>query len=357
MYRLTEGLQRGGPKSLQPWTTPPTGEKWLSGVGGTESATGLIPEQARNCWSSASQVSWGLRGARRHNRWIPRDQDKRFREYDVVVGNEQGMAPNRKLITWEVHQASLEWLRHLQIRQICRTLSRHDLMRVVYWPPTLDSIDSRPPSAYCGAKEPSENLSPLNFCMTGSRVLVRCIFISTLAVLPAIPQAGQGYTNVYLSVSAPKAWFAEITDALKVKLNAIPDVQVVDKEDDSLFTIAVDVNAVTNKGDDLIGYSMMALICGTYDRKVLDFVFTNMENSSKDKDLAAVVKLMKYAAAGNVFLAATVHTHGSVENIDTAYDEIVGQFKTKALPELRRFATLVDELDTSKNTALPRSRF
>lgn len=184
----------------------------------------------------------------------------------------------------------------------------------------------------------------------------KLLFLAILVPV-SIPAFGQSYTNVYLSVSAPKAWLSEIEESLKVKLNAIPDVQVVDKEEDSLFTIAVDVNAVTNQSDEVIGYSMMALIYGTYDRKVLDWIFDLLKSGSKDKDLKAVADLMKYVAAGNVFLAATVHTHGSLQNIDTAYDEIVGKLKTKAIPELRRFSKLIDQLDSEDSKKLPRSRF
>ena len=166
----------------------------------------------------------------------------------------------------------------------------------------------------------------------------------------------QGYTNVFLSVSAPKQWFGDITDSLKVKLNAIPDVQVVDKEEDAAFTVYVDVNAVSNQKDELIGYSMMALVYGTYDRKVLDYLFDKFA-ADGDKASKASAELMKYIVSGNVFLAATIHTHGSVDKIDSAYDEIVGQLKTKALPELKRFQKLLEDAggDSSKKSLQTKS--
>jgi len=166
----------------------------------------------------------------------------------------------------------------------------------------------------------------------------------------------QNYTNVFLAVSAPKAWQETVKDELTVKLNAIPDVQVTDVEADAAFTISVDINSITNRSDETLGYSMMALIYGTYDRKVLQALFENEGVQTTDKQAKAGVALLKYIISGNIFLAATVHTHGSLDNISSAYDEIVGKLKTKALPELRRFSKMLSDLE-SGNKALPAKRF
>ena len=188
---------------------------------------------------------------------------------------------------------------------------------------------------------------PLGSAMTIGgmpKVLVGLLFSTCLFA--------QNYTRVFLDVSAPEAWRNDVAEALTVKLNAIPDVQVVVKETDSAFTIAVHLNAVTDRNDETIGYSMMALIYGTYDSKMLEAIFETIDTGSNDKDLKASVELMKYLVSGNVFLAATVHTHGPLNDIDSAYDEIVGKLKTNALPEFRRLGNMLNDSDTGGKASL-----
>lgn len=168
----------------------------------------------------------------------------------------------------------------------------------------------------------------------------RWIIIALLCAV-SLPAQEANYINVYLSVSAPKAWVDSITDSLKTKLNAIPDVQVVDKNDNAMFTVYVDVNSVSNKSDELIGYSLMSLIYGTYDRAVLKIWVDEAVKVSEDPSTKAYLDLMAYAVSGNIFLAGTVHTHGSTDSIDSAYDQIVAKLKSDALPEFRRFRQMV----------------
>lgn len=166
------------------------------------------------------------------------------------------------------------------------------------------------------------------------------------------------YTNVYVAVSAPTAWQKQITDSLTQKLNAIPDVQVVDKAEDSAFTISVDVNSIIKGKDDVIGYSMMALIYGSYDRAILIKVFDTLWKDSKDKFTQQMLEVLKYTVSGNVFLAGTVHTHGPLGDINDGYDMIVGKLKTTALPEWRRFQKMLAEIpDDKSKTVAPTSRF
>jgi hypothetical protein len=104
------------------------------------------------------------------------------------------------------------------------------------------------------------------------RIAVALFLLSTAAF-------GQ-YTHVFLTVSAPKNWQNNIVDSLTTKLNAIPDVLVAPREHGTAFTISVDVNSVSNGGNDVIGYSMMALIYGTYDRAMMTETFDRLWKGS-----------------------------------------------------------------------------
>ena len=128
-------------------------------------------------------------------------------------------------------------------------------------------------------------------------------------------------------------------------------MQVVDKPEDAAFTISVDVNSVS-KGNEVIGYSMIPLIYGTYDRAVLNAIFDALRKDSKEKSTRTLPAFLKYTASGNIFLAATIHTHGPLSGIDEAYDQIVGKLKTYALAELRRFKEMVDDV-SSDTTSKP----
>ena len=181
---------------------------------------------------------------------------------------------------------------------------------------------------------------------------------TVLGLLLVSPSLFAQYTNVYLGVAAPAEWQKQIINDLKIKLNAIPDVQVVENADDAAFTISVDVNAVTNGKDELIGYSMMTLIYGTYDRAILTTMFDTLWKDSKDKSVQQMLQFLKYTISGNIFLAGTVHTHGPVDDIGIAYDQIVGTLKTKALPELRRFGKMLGDLpDNTPRKPLTTSRY
>ena len=172
------------------------------------------------------------------------------------------------------------------------------------------------------------------------------------SVLPGI---AADYVKVKLSLSVPDKWEAGIREQLEAKLNAVPDVLVVEDEDEeALFTIQVDVNSVSNKSDETIGYSLAALIYGTYDQKILKAVFDEAENSAKTKEEKAWMPVVKYAASGNVFVAAFIHTHGSTDAIGLAFDQIVGKLKSKAIPEYRRMEKLV--ATAIKNDGSPKAR-
>lgn len=175
------------------------------------------------------------------------------------------------------------------------------------------------------------------------RGLLLLLVASTIA--PA-----QSYINVRLLLSAPDNWMSEIEESLTTKINAIPDVQVVEDADKAVFTITVDVNAINNKKDELMGYSMMALIVGNYDAKIMTAFFDGVKSTVKDDK---AVDLMKYVVSGNVFLAGALHTHGSTDKIGDAYDQIVGKLKSKALPELRRFMAMVHETYDKPKKKIP----
>jgi hypothetical protein len=167
------------------------------------------------------------------------------------------------------------------------------------------------------------------------------------------PLIAANYITVRLTVSAPEKWQKPIRDGLETKLNAIPDVQVVGEEDEAMFTIDVDINSVTNKSDEILGYSLAALIYGNYDQAILKVVLDEAEKAVKSKEEKAWIPVLQYAVSGNVFVAAFIHTHGAIESISEAYDEIVGKLKSKALPEYRRMEKLVAE--AVKNGAAPRA--
>ncbi len=164
------------------------------------------------------------------------------------------------------------------------------------------------------------------------------------------------FIRVKLSVAAPTNWVNSIKDELTTRLNAVPDVQVVDeKAADSAFTVIVDVNNVTNKENETLGYSMMALLMGTYDQRFLDASFIEAKKTVP-KENQELWDLLRFSASGNVFLAGWVHTHGGVSSISDAYDQIVGKLKTKGLPEYRQFLTMamkvVKDLETPKPLSL-----
>jgi len=151
------------------------------------------------------------------------------------------------------------------------------------------------------------------------------------------------YISVRLEVAAPDEWSATIRSALEAKLNAVPDVQVVEDPDAAMFTILVDVNAITDKSDNLLGYSLAATIYGSYDERILSAIFDELAKSS-DVKAARTFQLMRYAISGNVFLAGVLHTHGSTQNIDAAYDQIVSELKSNGLPEARKMLTMLASL-------------
>jgi len=152
---------------------------------------------------------------------------------------------------------------------------------------------------------------------------------------------GQDYIKVKLAINAPHGWRDSVTQNLTVKLNAVPDILVVDSDDtDSAFTVFVDVNYVTNQEEEILGYSLMALLLGTYDQKFLNAAFTEAEKLTSRSD-QHWLEILKYSVSGNVYLAGWVHTHGPIEGLSEAYDEIVGKLKTVGLPEYRRFLAMV----------------
>lgn len=177
-------------------------------------------------------------------------------------------------------------------------------------------------------------------------------------VLLTSPMFAADYVNVCLTIDAPKEWQSNIKDNLEAKLNAIPDVQVVEKADEAAFTILVDVNAVSNKTDEVIGYSLAAVVLGTYDNKILTLVFDEAEKTKLTAEEKAWMPVMKYAVSGNVFLAGFVHTHGSLDNIDAAYDQIVAKLKSKGMPEYRKMIKMIGEAvkRTGAGAALPTLR-
>jgi hypothetical protein len=183
---------------------------------------------------------------------------------------------------------------------------------------------------------------------TEMKPLFSIMTLLTLAV-PAVAQQSRHesvpsarYINVRLEVAAPDEWSAAVKEALEAKLNAVPDVQVVEDADAAMFTISVDIDAIVSKSDKLLGYSLAATICGTYDQRFLSAIFDELAKSADDpRDMAGFLQVVQYAVSGNVFLAGVVHTHGSTENLDTAYDQIVAKLKSNGLPAARKMLTML----------------
>jgi hypothetical protein len=146
--------------------------------------------------------------------------------------------------------------------------------------------------------------------------------------------------TVCVEIEAPDGWSGAIRDALEAKLKAVPEVQVVGDAKKAMFTIDVDVNAITVEGNHLLGYSLAAIISGHFDRNFLRALFEEASKSA-DPSEAAAAELIQYAISGNVFPVGLVHTHGSTNDIGSAYDEIVSRFQSKGLPEVRKFLDLL----------------
>jgi hypothetical protein len=164
------------------------------------------------------------------------------------------------------------------------------------------------------------------------------------------------YITVRVEVDAPDQWSATIRNALEARLNAIPDVEAIKDADEAMFTIAVDVNAVTDKSENLLGYSLAATICGNYDQKFLSALFGELSKSA-DPTRAATLEVIQYAISGNVFLAGVVHTHGSTDSIDTAYDQVVSRFRSNGLPEARKMLTMLGSLTREQPRVGSSTRF
>jgi hypothetical protein len=150
--------------------------------------------------------------------------------------------------------------------------------------------------------------------------------------------------KVHLTVSAPKKWADAIENTLTRKLNAIPEVEVISEEKcaDCFYHVSVDINRVTNKEESIEGYSLMALVYGTLDREVLRLFIDKMALDSELKEF------LKYASSGNIFLAGSVHTHGSLDGISDAYDEIISTFKKNVLPNYREMNRLLEKIQARK---------